>query len=79
MVSSEESRGSGLHFFHPTLSFALSVPVFGFIGAMLFVIDFFRTGAQGAPDYREFALRLVLGPYVAIVMVLLFRGCFPSD
>ena len=69
-------EGSGLHFFHPTLSFALSVPIFGFIGAMLFVIDFFRTGAQNAPDYREFALRLVLGPYVAIVMVLLFGGTF---
>jgi hypothetical protein len=69
-------EGSGLHFFHPTLSFALSVPIFGFIGAMLFVIDFFRTGAQSAPDYREFALRLVLGPYVAIVMVLLFGGAF---
>jgi hypothetical protein len=69
-------EGSGLHFFHPTLSFALSVPVFGFIGAMLFVIDFFRSGAQSAPDYREFALRLVLGPYVAIVMVLLFGGAF---
>jgi hypothetical protein len=71
-------EGSGLHFFHPTLSFALSVPIFGFIGAMLFVIDFFRTGtgAQSAPDYREFALRLVLGPYVAIVMVLLLGGAF---
>jgi hypothetical protein len=69
-------EGSGLHFFHPTLSFALSVPIFGFIGAMLFVIDLFRTGAQGAPDYREFALRLALGPYVAIVTVLLFGGAF---
>ncbi len=70
----QSREGSGLHFFHPTLSFALSVPIFGFIGAMLFVIDFFRTGAQNAPDYREFALRLVLGPYVAIVMVLLLGG-----
>ena len=70
----QSREGSGLHFFHPTLSFALSVPIFGFIGAMLFVIDFFRTGAQHAPNYREFALRLVLGPYVAIVMVLLLGG-----
>jgi hypothetical protein len=69
-------EGSGLHFFHPTLSFSLSVPIFGFIGAMLFVIDFLRTGTGGAPDYREFALRVALGPYVAIVMVLLLGGTF---
>jgi hypothetical protein len=69
-------EGSGLHFFRPTLSFSLSVPIFGFIGAMLFVIDFLRTGTGGAPDYREFALRVALGPYVAIVMVLLLGGTF---
>jgi hypothetical protein len=69
-------EGSGLHFFHPTLSFALSIPIFGFIGAMIFVIDLFRAGVQNVPDYKEFALRLVLGPYVAIVMVLLFGGTF---
>jgi hypothetical protein len=68
--------GAGLHFFHPRLSFALSVPIFGFLGALIFVIDLLRTGSQAVPAYREFALRLVLGPYVAIVMVLLFGGTF---
>jgi hypothetical protein len=68
--------GEGLHFFHPKLSFALSVPIFGFMGALIFVIDLLRTGSQAVPAYREFALRLVLGPYVAIVMVLLFGGTF---
>jgi len=68
--------GEGLHFFHPRLSFALSVPIFGFMGALIFVIDLLRTGSQRVPAYREFALRLVLGPYVAIVMVLLFGGTF---
>ena len=68
--------GVGLHFFHPRLSFALSVPIFGFLGALIFVIDLLRTGTQVVPAYREFALRLVLGPYVAIVMVLLFGGTF---
>jgi hypothetical protein len=58
------------------VGFALSIPIFGFIGAMIFVIDLFRAGAQNVPDYKEFALRLVLGPYVAIVMVLLFGGTF---
>jgi hypothetical protein len=69
-------EGSGLHFFHPTLAFSISVPIFGFIGAMVSVIDLFHTGGQGALDYRQFALRLVLGPYVAIVMVLLLGSTF---
>jgi hypothetical protein len=65
---------SGLHFFHPALSLASFVPIFGFIGALIFVIDLFPLGTQGGPPYREFALRLALGPYVAIVMVLLLSG-----
>jgi hypothetical protein len=69
-------EGSGLHFFHPTLSFSLAVPIFGFIGALVFVIDLFRAGGQGVPNYKEFAFRLVLAPYVAIVTVLLFGGTF---
>ncbi|KPK91628.1 MAG: hypothetical protein AMJ94_06895 [Deltaproteobacteria bacterium SM23_61] len=48
----------------------LFVPFFGFFGALLFVIDLFRSGVGRDIDpYREFALRLVLGPYVAIVIV----------
>jgi hypothetical protein len=36
-------------------------------------LDLLRTEVSGL---REFALRLVLGPYVAVVMVLLFSGTF---
>jgi len=65
-----------LHYFHPLLSFSLAVPVFGFLGSLLFVIDVFLKGKQDADTSMEFVLRLVLGPYVAIVMVLLFSNTF---
>jgi hypothetical protein len=65
-------------FFNPRLSFSLSIPAFGFIGALVFVIDLFQTGRQNAvgAKEKEFALRLVLGPYAAIVMVLLLKDTF---
>jgi hypothetical protein len=76
-----------LHFFHPALSFSLAVPIFGFLGSLLFVIDVFQTGMpvavladqtekQNINTSMEFVLRLALGPYVAIVMVVLFRDTF---
>jgi hypothetical protein len=69
-------------------SFSLAVPIFGFLGSLLFVIDVFqsRTPTDLSSDHTEklnlnasmeFVLRLVLGPYVAIVMVLLFRDTIP--
>ncbi len=61
-----------LTFFHPDLEFHLFVPIFGFIGAMIFVIDLFQ-GREEIERSGEFALRLVLGPYVATVSVLLFQ------
>jgi hypothetical protein len=75
-------RGKGdnsLHFFHPALSFSLAVPIFGFLGTLLFVIDVCQKKTAGKQDVgtaMEFVLRLVLGPYVAIVMVLLFSNTF---
>jgi len=71
-----DKAGENLNFFHPSLSFSLSVPVFGFLGALIFVIDVFQTGKQNVNSSMEFILRLVLGPYVAIVMVLLFSNTF---
>jgi hypothetical protein len=76
-----------LHIFHPALSFSLAIPVFGFLGSLLFVIDVFQSRTptdllsdqienQNLNTSMEFVLRLVLGPYVAIVMVLLFRDTF---
>jgi hypothetical protein len=62
-----------LNFFHPKLSFPLFVPFFGFLGALIFVTDAFRTGQRYIEGSSEFAFRLVLGPYVAVVVLLLFR------
>lgn len=71
-----DKTGFNLHYFHPGLSFSLAVPVFGFLGSLLFVIDVFLKGKQDANTSMEFVLRLVLGPYVAIVMVVLFGNTF---
>lgn len=71
-----DKTSNNLHYFHPGLSFPLAVPVFGFLGSLLFVTDVFLKGKQDANTSMEFVLRLVLGPYVAIVMVLLFSNTF---
>jgi hypothetical protein len=71
-----DKTSNNLHYFHPGLSFPLAVPVFGFLGSLLFVMDVFLKGKQDANTSMEFVLRLVLGPYVAIVMVLLFGNTF---
>jgi hypothetical protein len=71
-----DKTSNNLHYFHPGLSFPLAVPVFGFLGSLLFVIDVFLKEKQDAKTSMEFVLRLVLGPYVAIVMVLLFSNTF---
>ena len=56
--------------FGSDLKFRAFVPFFGFLGAMVFVLDLFR--GKKTNQGTEFALRLVMGPYVAIVMVLFF-------
>jgi len=72
----KDKTSSDMHFFHPGLSFSLAVPIFGFLGSLLFVMDVFLKGKEDTNTCMEFVLRLVLGPYVAIVMVLLFRNTF---
>ena len=66
---------SSLPIFDRDLTFRPFVPLFGLIGSMVFVIDLFR-GKKAAGFGTEFALRLVLGPYVVIVMVVLFQDNF---
>jgi hypothetical protein len=65
-----------LTFFDTGLSFSLFVPACGFLGALVFVIDLFQRGRQEVNAFREFAMRLVLAPYVAIVIVIFFGGTF---
>jgi len=61
--------------FEGRLSFRFYVPIFGFIGAMLYVLDLFR-GREDVSVGKEFGMRVVMGPYVAIVMVVLFAQDF---
>lgn len=66
-----QGNTDSLPFFHTALSVPLYVPVMGFLGSVIFVADLFRSGREDFSRSKEFAMRLVLGPYVAIVMVML--------
>lgn len=66
-----QDNTDSLPFFHTALGVPLYVPVMGFLGSVVFVADLFRSGREDFSRSKEFAMRLVLGPYVAIVMVML--------
>jgi len=57
--------------FHSDLSFEFYVPILGFIGALLYVLDIYRKGKEDIPKGMEFGMRLFMAPYVAIFMVIL--------
>lgn len=69
-----------LYLFHWSLPMEVYIPVFGFVGALLFVLDLRRrygkdsseTPEEEIPKGKEFGMRMFMGPYVAIVMVALF-------
>jgi hypothetical protein len=65
-----------LTFFDPSLSFPLFVPACGFLGALVWVIDLFQQKRPAINTFRQFAMRLVLAPYVAIIIVIFFGGTF---
>jgi len=71
-----QAKVESLTFFDTGLSFSLFVPACGFLGALVFVIDLFQRGRQEVNAFREFAMRLVLAPYVAIIIVVFFGGTF---
>jgi hypothetical protein len=58
-------------FFNLGLKFELFVPIFGFLGALLYVLDLSRRGREDIPLGTEFGMRIIMGPYVAIVVVVL--------
>jgi hypothetical protein len=62
----------GIYLFHPSFVFEFYVPILGFIGALLYVLDLCRRGREDIPRGTEFGMRLIMGPYVAIIMVVLF-------
>jgi hypothetical protein len=63
---------SKYEFLYPSLTFEFYVPLLGFLGALLYVLDLSRKGQEEINKEAEFQQRIILGPYVAIIMVVLF-------
>ncbi|MDD2901427.1 MAG: carboxypeptidase-like regulatory domain-containing protein [Syntrophales bacterium] len=61
-----------LHFFSSQLEFDFYVPILGFLGALLYMFHMFQKGEEKVPKGKEFGMRVLLAPYVAIIMVVLF-------
>jgi hypothetical protein len=67
-----QQGASKLALFHSSLAFEFYVPVLGFFGALLYVFDLYRKDPEDIPKGQEFGMRLIMAPYVAIIMVVLF-------
>jgi hypothetical protein len=65
-----------IQFFHSSLTFEFFVPLLGYLGAMLYVFDLFRGKDNDKFKEKEFGMRIVMGPYVAMVVVALFGKDF---
>ena len=65
-----------LTFFDTNLSFSLFVPVCGFLGALVFAIDLVQQKHPSINTCRELAMRVLLAPYVAMIIVIFFGGTF---
>jgi len=65
----------GIHqiqFFHRSMSIEFFVPLLGYFGSLLYVFDIFRGKNDDSIKDKEFGMRIIMAPYVAIVMVALF-------
>ena len=65
-----------MQLFSPNLTFDFYVPLLGFLGALLYVFDVFRAKDNDRFKGREFGMRIVMAPYVAIVVVALLGKDF---
>jgi len=65
-----------LTFFDTNLSFSLFVPVCGFLGALVFAMDLVQQKHPSITTFRELAMRVLLAPYVAMIIVIFFGGTF---
>jgi hypothetical protein len=63
---------SKIRLFHHDLTFEFYVPMLGLFGALLYVFDLLRSGSDDEFKSKEFGMRIIMAPYVAIVMVALF-------
>lgn len=65
----------GIHqiqFFHKSMAIEFFVPLLGYFGSLLYVFDIFRGKNDDSVKDKEFGMRIIMAPYVAIVMVALF-------
>ena len=69
-------RIESVTFFDTNLSFSLFVPVCGFLGALVFAMDLVQHKHPSINTFRELAMRVVLAPYVAMIIVIFFGGTF---
>ena len=61
-----------IQFFHSSLAFEFFVPLLGYLGSLLFVFDLFRGKDNDSFKHKEFGMRIIMGPYIAMVIVALF-------
>jgi len=65
-----------MQLFSPNLTFDFYVPLLGFLGALLYVFDVFRAKDSDRFKGKEFGMRIIMAPYVAIIVVALFGKDF---
>ncbi len=65
---------SRVQLFHHSLTFEFYVPLLGFFGSLLYVFDLFRSREEQVDIFKEkeFGMRIIMAPYVAIIMVALY-------
>jgi hypothetical protein len=61
-----------IRFFHSSLAFEFFVPLLGYLGSLIFVFDLFRGKDSDSFKEKEFGMRIIMAPYVSIIMVALF-------
>jgi hypothetical protein len=64
-----------IQLFHPALTFEFYIPLLGLFGSLLFVFDLFLNPRDKFKG-KEFGMRIIMAPYIAIVMVLIFGNDF---
>jgi hypothetical protein len=71
-MTAQEEGVTKVQLFNHALTFEFYVPMLGFFGALLYVFDLLRSGSDDEFKSKEFGMRIIMAPYVAIVIVALF-------
>jgi hypothetical protein len=75
LVKMNEKGINTIQLFHPALTFEFYIPLLGLFGSLLFVFDLFLNPRDKFKG-KEFGMRIIMAPYIAIVMVLIFGNDF---